>query len=167
MQLATDLPKPAATADDAASYCELNGFVKLSWTQSNPHSFLTCPFQPALQDLCGTLSWVRRRCRDDKALARKAALQLLESLLVLQASWQGRPTVAPADQDLGLMEAAAADALVRLILLFSCILTGFCWLGSTSCTTGLVVIEAAAADALVSCLAYYVLLFCDVGLLMM
>lgn len=77
-------------------------------------SFPTCsaPSLPSLQDLSFTLSWARKRCRDDKAVVRKAALQLLEALLVLQASWQGRAPVPPSTQDLGLIEAAAADALV-------------------------------------------------------
>lgn len=59
-------------------------------------------------------SLVHRRCGDPKAAVRKGALQLLEALLVMRASWQGYPRQLPGSADLALLEAATADPLVSL-----------------------------------------------------
>lgn len=65
------------------------------------------------QDLLPLLELVHRRCRDDKAAVRKGALQLLEALVVMRATWQGYPRQVPGSQDVALLEAATVDPLVR------------------------------------------------------
>lgn len=55
---------------------------------------------------------VHRRCADPKAAVRKGALQLLEHLVVMRASWRGYPKRLPGAEDLLLLEAATADPLV-------------------------------------------------------
>jgi hypothetical protein len=59
-------------------------------------------------------SLVHWRCGDPKAAVRRGALQLLEALLVMRASWQGYVRQLPGSADLALLEAATADPLVRL-----------------------------------------------------
>jgi hypothetical protein len=56
---------------------------------------------------------VHRRCRDDKAAVRKSALSLLEHIVVMRCSWNCMQPLAPSQQDLGALEAATADSLVR------------------------------------------------------
>jgi hypothetical protein len=68
-----------------------------------------------LQDLAPVTSLVHRRCGDPKAAVRRGALQLLEALLVMRASWQGYVRQLPGSADLALLEAATADPLVRAI----------------------------------------------------
>lgn len=70
---------------------------------------------PPLQDLNPVTSLVHRRCGDTKAAVRKGALQLLEALLVMRASWQGYVRQLPGSADLALLEAATADPLVRFV----------------------------------------------------
>jgi hypothetical protein len=67
-----------------------------------------------LQDLNPVMSLVHRRCGDTKAAVRRGALQLLEALLVMRASWQVYPRQLPSSADLALLEAATTDPLVRL-----------------------------------------------------
>lgn len=50
--------------------------------------------------------------RDDKAAVRKAALQLLEALLVLRGDLPGSLKALPTDEDITAVEAATADPLV-------------------------------------------------------
>lgn len=69
-----------------------------------------------LQDVNSITSLVHRRCGDTKAAVRKGALQLLEALLVMRASWQGYPRQLPGSADLALLEAATADPLVSFAL---------------------------------------------------
>jgi hypothetical protein len=69
-----------------------------------------------LQDLAPVTSLVHRRCGDPKAAVRRGALQLLEALLVMRASWQGYVRQLPGSADLALLEAATADPLVRRTL---------------------------------------------------
>lgn len=66
------------------------------------------------------MSLVHRRCGDSKAAVRRGALQLLEALLVMRASWQVYPRQLPSSADLALLEAAATDPLVsvRMMPLF-------------------------------------------------
>lgn len=59
------------------------------------------------------MSLVHRRCGDTKAAVRRGALQLLEALLVMRASWQVYPRQLPSSTDLALLEAATTDPLVR------------------------------------------------------
>jgi hypothetical protein len=59
------------------------------------------------------MSLVHRRCGDAKAAVRRGALQLLEALLVMRASWQAYPRQLPSTADLSLLEAATTDPLVR------------------------------------------------------
>jgi hypothetical protein len=59
------------------------------------------------------MSLVHRRCGDTKAAVRRGALQLLEALLVMRASWQVYPRQLPSTADLALLEAATTDPLVR------------------------------------------------------
>ena len=61
------------------------------------------------------MSLVHRRCGDPKAAVRRGALQLLEALLVMRASWQGYPRQLPTTADLALLEAATTDPLVRVV----------------------------------------------------
>jgi hypothetical protein len=69
------------------------------------------------QDLAPVTSLVHRRCGDPKAAVRRGALQLLEALLVMRASWQGYVRQLPGSADLALLEAATADPLVRRVML--------------------------------------------------
>jgi hypothetical protein len=66
------------------------------------------------------MSLVHRRCGDSKAAVRRGALQLLEALLVMRASWQVYPRQLPSSADLALLEAATTDPLVsaRMLPLF-------------------------------------------------
>jgi hypothetical protein len=66
-----------------------------------------------MQDLNPVMSLVHRRCGDTKAAVRRGALQLLEALLVMRASWQVYPRQLPSSADLALLEAATTDPLVR------------------------------------------------------
>lgn len=59
------------------------------------------------------MALVHRRCGDSKAAVRRGALQLLEALLVMRASWQVYPRQLPSSADLALLEAATTDPLVR------------------------------------------------------
>lgn len=68
------------------------------------------------QDLNPVMSLVHRRCGDTKAAVRRGALQLLEALLVMRASWQVYPRQLPSSTDLALLEAATTDPLVRPLL---------------------------------------------------
>jgi hypothetical protein len=85
------------------------------------HHALFCTFKlaptsiPLLQDLAPVTSLVHRRCGDPKAAVRRGALQLLEALLVMRASWQGYVRQLPGSADLALLEAATADPLVRRV----------------------------------------------------
>ncbi|WIA29655.1 hypothetical protein OEZ86_012141 [Tetradesmus obliquus] len=65
-------------------------------------------------DLAPVTSLVHRRCGDAKAAVRRGALQLLEALLVMRASWQGYVRQLPGSADLALLEAATADPLVSV-----------------------------------------------------
>jgi hypothetical protein len=65
-----------------------------------------------VQDLNPVMSLVHRRCGDTKAAVRRGALQLLEALLVMRASWQVYPRQLPSSADLALLEAATTDPLV-------------------------------------------------------
>ncbi|KAF6260358.1 non-SMC mitotic condensation complex subunit 1-domain-containing protein [Scenedesmus sp. NREL 46B-D3] len=65
-------------------------------------------------DLAPVTSLVHRRCGDPKAAVRRGALQLLEALLVMRASWQGYVRQLPGSADLALLEAATADPLVSV-----------------------------------------------------
>ena len=56
----------------------------------------------------------RRRCTDDKAGVRKAAVQLLEALLLLRASGAGgAEVVLPSVADMEAIQHAAADLMVQ------------------------------------------------------
>jgi condensin-2 complex subunit D3 len=68
----------------------------------------------AAADLRPLLALVRRRCRDDKAGVRRAALALLEAVAVMRASWSGFPRLAPSAEDAALLEDAAGDRLVSV-----------------------------------------------------
>jgi hypothetical protein len=73
-------------------------------------------------------SLVHRRCGDAKAAVRRGALQLLEALLVMRASWQGYVRQLPGSADLALLEAATADPLVRFLWgLFCSLLRAGIW----------------------------------------
>jgi hypothetical protein len=72
----------------------------------------SCLFLLAIQNLGALLALVHRRCADPKAAVRKGALQLLEHLVVMRASWQGYHKQLPSAEDLLLLEAATADPLV-------------------------------------------------------
>jgi condensin-2 complex subunit D3 len=65
-------------------------------------------------DLRPLLALVRRRCRDEKAGVRRAALSLLEAVAVMRASWSGLPRLAPSAEDAALLEDAAGDRLVSV-----------------------------------------------------
>lgn len=68
----------------------------------------------ALQDVGSLVELARRRCADDKAGVRKAAVQLLEALLLLRASGAGgAEAVLPSGADLEAIQHAAADPMVR------------------------------------------------------
>ncbi len=63
------------------------------------------------------MALARRRCSDDKAGVRRAAVQLLEALLLLRASGAGgTEAVAPSEADLEAVQHAAADPMVPDIL---------------------------------------------------
>ncbi len=65
------------------------------------------------QDAEALTALARRRCADEKAGARRAALQLLEALLLLRCSGAGGvPSALPAEADVAVLQAAAADPLV-------------------------------------------------------
>jgi hypothetical protein len=80
---------------------------------------------------------VHRRCADSKAAVRKGALQLLEHLVVMRASWQGYPKQLPGAEDLLLLEAATADPLVSVH--YSIIISAAAWASKPSwmCAGGL------------------------------
>lgn len=60
------------------------------------------------------LALARRRCSDDKAGVRRAAVQLLEALMLLRASGAGSADAAyPSEADLEAVQHAAADPMVR------------------------------------------------------
>jgi hypothetical protein len=60
------------------------------------------------------LALARRRCSDDKAGVRRAAVQLLEALMLLRASGAGGAEFAsPSEADLESVQHAAADPMVR------------------------------------------------------
>jgi hypothetical protein len=63
------------------------------------------------------MSLVHRRCGDSKAAVRRGALQLLEALLVMRASWQVYPRQLPSSADLALLEAATTDPLVSVCMM--------------------------------------------------
>ena len=71
------------------------------------HSFSVQELQPLVE-------LARRRCGDEKAGARRAGLQLLEALLLMNASDNGgaKPQL-PAAADVAAIEAATADPLVN------------------------------------------------------
>ena len=73
-----------------------------------PQSFSVQELQPLVQ-------LARRRCGDEKAGARRAGLQLLEALLLMNASDKGGDAKArlPAAADVAAIEAATADPLVN------------------------------------------------------
>jgi hypothetical protein len=64
------------------------------------------------QDAEALLRLARRRCADEKAAVRKAAVSLLESLLRLRAAAPARARELPAEADIAAIEAATADPLV-------------------------------------------------------
>ena len=67
----------------------------------------------ALQDVGSLVELARRRCADDKAGVRKAAVQLLEALLLLRASGSGgAEAVLPSGTDVEAIQHAAADPMV-------------------------------------------------------
>lgn len=76
-----------------------------------------CPASqiPSPQDLNPVMSLVHRRCGDPKAAVRRGALQLLEALLVMRASWQVYARQLPSVADLALLEAATSDPLVSVL----------------------------------------------------
>ena len=73
---------------------------------------LFLPSPSVMQDLSPALALARQRCRDDKGLVRKAALGLLESLLLLRGSLPSPMGMPPGPEDVLAIEAAAVDPLV-------------------------------------------------------
>ncbi|KAK9803508.1 hypothetical protein WJX73_000161 [Symbiochloris irregularis] len=66
-------------------------------------------------DVTPLISLAKRRAADDKATVRKAAVGLLEALLILRArGFGGSTSEAPTQGDLAAFEAACADALVSV-----------------------------------------------------
>ncbi len=66
-----------------------------------------------MQDVGALVGLARRRCTDSKAGVRKAAVQLLEALLLLRASGAGAADVIlPSVPDLEAIQHAAADPMV-------------------------------------------------------
>eukprot|EP00798_Chlamydomonas_sp_ICE-L_P019509 gene19509-26180_t len=65
-------------------------------------------------DLTPMLQLSHRRCRDDKAAVRKAALQLLEGLLMLKGGLPEPMRGPPGPQDILVVEAATADSLLSV-----------------------------------------------------
>ena len=66
-----------------------------------------------MQDLGRLFLLAHRRSRDDKAAVRKAALQLLEGLMLLRGGLPEPLKGVPSPQDIITVEAATADSLVR------------------------------------------------------
>ena len=67
-----------------------------------------------VQDVGALVGLARRRCTDSKAGVRKAAVQLLEAVLLLRASGAGgADVILPSAPDLEAIQHAAADAMVR------------------------------------------------------
>lgn len=67
-----------------------------------------------VQDIGVLVGLARRRCTDDKAGVRKAAVQLLEALLLLRASGTGgAEVVLPSVADTEAIQHAAADPMVQ------------------------------------------------------
>ena len=66
-----------------------------------------------MQDVGALVGLARRRCTDSKAGVHKAAVQLLEALLLLRASGAGAADVIlPSEPDLEAIQHAAADPMV-------------------------------------------------------
>ena len=66
-----------------------------------------------MQDVGTLVELARRRCADDKAAVRKAAVQLLEALLLLRASGSGgAEAVLLSAADVEAIQHAAADSMV-------------------------------------------------------
>lgn len=66
-----------------------------------------------VQDVGALVGLARRRCADGKAGVRKAAVQLLEALLLLRASGAGgADIILPSGPDMEAIQHAAADPMV-------------------------------------------------------
>ena len=65
------------------------------------------------QDLSPLMKLAHRRLSDEKAAVRKAALHLLEQLMLLQGKLPEPLRRLPSQQDINAIEAATADSLVR------------------------------------------------------